>query len=153
MEILNTDINNLYKNLFDKYQLDKIISKQKNEFSEIDQLISNINSQGNIITASKYNRNRINTYGQKIFLSKRLFKYLSEQEIFKRYIIRLEMTNRDFANIFNHFWSYNKLTNTDNEIYTSILQFQNFGRYERKKYVQLFIDKWTSKIKDITIDI
>jgi hypothetical protein len=153
MEILDTDINNLYKNLFDKYQLDKIISKQKNEYYEIDQLINNINSQGDIITASKYNRNRINTYGQKIFLSKRLFKYLSEQQTFKRYIIRQEMLHRELNNIFNHYWSYNNLTNTDNEIYESILHLQNFGRYERKKYVQLFIDKWTSKTKDITIGI
>jgi len=63
------------------------------------------------------------------------------------------MNTRTLEQMFNNYWSYHKLNNTDNEIYNEVLAFQNMGRYERKTYVKTFIEKWTSKTKDIKISL
>lgn len=150
-----SDIDNLYTNLYSKYQLDKVISKQKREFSDIDQLISNISSLGSDDNVQyKYGKKKKVVYkDSKVFLSSRLYNFLRVQDTFKAYGIYEEMNTRTIEQMFNNYWSYNKLSNTDNDIYNDIVTFQSMGRYERKTHVKAFIDKWTSKTKDIKISL
>ena len=152
-----TEINSLFKNLYTKYELDKIVSKQNEAFSEIDNLINNINQLNtcNQIT-SKYGNKNVKSnkyYDSKVYLSKRFYNFLTVNEYFSRYGIYEEMNHRTLEQMFNSYWSNNKLKNTDQEIYADLEKLQNLSRYERRAFVKEFINKYTSKTKDIKIEL
>jgi hypothetical protein len=148
MQVLDKDIDTLYKEIYNKYQLDKIISKQKNEFSDIDELINNINGMGN-----KSENNRRLYTNSNVYLSKRFYNFLSKNEVFKNYIISEVMSVTLLTKILSHFWVFNKLKNLDDEIYNSIIGLQNHGRHNKKNEILKIINNFTCKTKNISIAV
>jgi len=152
-----TEINSLFKNLYNKYELDKIVSKQNTAFSEIDNLINNINQLNtNNTNNSKYGNKNLKSskyYDSKVYLSKRFYNFLTVNEYFSKYGIYEEMNNRTLEQIFNSYWSNGKLKNTDPDLFSDLEKIQSLSRYERRAFVKEFINKWTSKTKDIKIEL
>jgi hypothetical protein len=152
-----TEINSIFKNLYTKYELDKIVSKQNTAFSEIDNLINNINQLNtcNQINSKYSNKNLKSSkyFDSKVYLSKRFYNFLIANEYFSRYGIYEEMNNRTLEQIFNSYWSNGKLKNTDPDLFSDLEKIQSLSRYERRAFVKEFINKWTSKTKDIKIEL
>lgn len=152
METLSViqNISSEYSTLYSKYQFDKIITRQKNDFHEIDDLITNISKTMNNIPIN--NRKCFNYKSSNIYLSPRLHKFIvANSDVFK--YNSEEMPYKTLESILTHFYSYHKIKDTDNEIYNEIKLFTNLGRYERRAHVKIFIDKWTSKTKNIQINL
>jgi hypothetical protein len=153
METLSViqNISSEYSTLYSKYQFDKIITRQKNDFHEIDDLISNISKTMNNIPIN--NRKCFNYKSSNVYLSTRLQKFmLNNNDVFKQYTSE-EIPFKALESILTHFYSYHKIKDTDNEIYNEIKLFTSLGRYERRAHVKIFIDKWTSKTKNIQINL
>ena len=159
MESINKpeNIETLFKNLFNKYELDKVVSKQTEAYSEIDNLINNINQLTSCNqNTSKYGNKHVKGnkyYDSKVYLSKRFYNFLTINDHFSRYGIYEEMNNRTLEQIFNNYWSNGKLKNTDPDLFSDLEKIQNLSRYERRAFVKEFINKWTSKTKDIKIEL
>ena len=98
------------------------------------------------------NRKCFNYKSSNIYLSPRLQKFIvANSDVFK--YNSEEMPYKTLESILTHFYSYHKIKDTDNEIYNEIKLFTNLGRYERRAHVKIFIDKWTSKTKNIQINL
>lgn len=141
-----------YNNLNTKYDFSKISSKQKKEYQEIDDLINTINIEEIKKTSRKcFDIKKGQTT---VFLKKDLYDFMnSNYEYFKYYSFGEEMTPKNIEHIFYGLYSINKLKDTNKQIYNDIKQLLNLSRYEKKPQIKLFIEKYTTKSKEIKIDL
>lgn len=145
-------ISNDYTNLFNKYQFDKLAKNTKIDNVEIDSLINNISNFGNYIPNTKSKSPTIST--PKIYLSQKLLTFFnSNSQYFRSRPYGDEMNPRDLEYMLKYIYSYHNMKNTDNEIYDNIKIISSCSRYEKKKYINEFITKFTTKTKEIKIGI
>ena len=142
-----------YNNLNTKYDFTKISSKQKKEYQEIDDLINTINV--NDVKQFKSRKCFDVKGGQStVFLKKELYDFMNTNyDFFKYYGFGEEMNPRTLHSIFYGLYTINKLKDTNKQIFIDIKGFINISRYEKKPLIKQFIDKYTTKTKEIKIDL
>jgi len=148
------NFSNEYNDLYFKYQFNDIIGKPKNDFREIDELIDSMNKNEKFDCKSIPLKNRkcFNNY-TKIYLNPRLVNFMkNNNEAFRNWSSD-ETSYKYLETLLNQIYVHYKLKDNDNEIYNEIKSFYSHGRLEKKIHIKNFIEKWTTKTKNIQINL
>lgn len=152
--MISNEVINQFDDLSKKYNFKKILIVKNEIFSEIDDLIKNIN---NYSTYSPKSKNKKNSYDNTIFIGERLLNFtkfnIQNGELFK--CIEEQMSSKILELYLNRYYEYmfTKVKNTDSEIYNELKMITISNRYARRQLIKSFIDKWCFKEKKININL
>jgi len=145
-----------YNKLSSKYEFSKIACIQNSEFQDIDTLIKNINALGNNSNLRNNINKKYDATKHMIYLSPRLLSFCRTNNQSQYFVnIHEEMNSSILQNILSRVYEYlfNKIKNTDEEIYNEIKSIASSNRYIKRDKTKEFINKWTTKTKTIKIGL